>query len=156
MPSVSTDSFGIQAASVWKFYRSTMYESTSSCLLSTTKTSPHPSYGTAYFKVTLPCCLSHHAIKQHTQISLLLRHSYLQIPTVPCKAKLHISSRNSRFQPCVTQSFKATWFFLHFIPITLGGCLPSVSTYLICKLLFHFAFTKENKGSSNSTDRRSE
>ena len=50
-PSVSTNSFGIKAASIQKFYHSTVYNCISSHLLSTTKTS-HSSYDTAYFKVT--------------------------------------------------------------------------------------------------------
>lgn len=133
-----------------------MYNCISSCLLFTAKTSPHPSYDIAYFKVTLLCCFSYYAIKKHTQISLflcILTYRFLLCPVRPnCTSPVETLSFS-----CVSPSLlRPPGIFCHFIPITLGGCLPSVSTYLICKLLFHFAFTKENMDLSNSTELGSE
>lgn len=116
-PSVSTDSFGIQAARIWTFYWSTMYNCIRSQLLSAIKTCPiHPM---AQFTSRS------HFPDASVIVQLSSTHKSLfsspQTPTINCRAKLHTSSRNSQFQPCITQSFIDTWFFLHFIPITLGG-----------------------------------
>lgn len=70
--------------------REHVHDSISSRLLSTTKALPSPSYDRAYFRVSFPCCLSHHTIK-NTQISLLHHRSCLQLPAMLCKAKLHIT-----------------------------------------------------------------
>lgn len=85
--------------------------------------------------------------------SVILTYRFLLYPVRPnCTSPVETLSFS-----CVSPSLlRLPGFFHHFIPITVGGCLPSVSTYLICKLLFHFAFTKENMDLSNSTELGSE